>query len=280
MVQTRGDSGKHRNKRPNKRKVFQSAYCLRHGCGGYISECMQCYIMRWLAGYRRLWQEESNWWLSTIPILNVFGRLERRGREGKGKGEKRYGAKRKLSPSCSHVTQKAADGCVKTTACVKTQGGQNKLCTWTLKFPIKNLDMNSESGVQRSSITAALQRCGWGACFSHLSETVRLRGAERLVGQLQHLLRTLQGLGAGAQLTLIRTPTLSQTEHACKRSQVCQENNWAAVFAAEVMASFESHGSVLRLQRPQCSYLFIHFWFIDTDLRRSFKQQLVLILLL
>lgn len=43
----------------------------------------------------------SNGWLSTIPILNVFGRLER-SREGKEK--KRYGAKRKLSwsPSCCH----------------------------------------------------------------------------------------------------------------------------------------------------------------------------------
>lgn len=44
--------------------------------------------MRWLVGYRRLWQKGSNGWLSTIPILNVFGRLERRSREGKEKKRK------------------------------------------------------------------------------------------------------------------------------------------------------------------------------------------------
>lgn len=38
----------------------------------------------------------------------------------------------------------------------------------------------------------------------YLRESFRLRGAQRLIGQLQQLLRALQGFGAGAQLTLER----------------------------------------------------------------------------
>lgn len=37
---------------------------------------------------------------------------------------------------------------------------------------------------------------------SYLSESFCLRGAQRLVGQLQQLLWTLQSFGTGAQLTL------------------------------------------------------------------------------
>lgn len=39
----------------------------------------------------------------------------------------------------------------------------------------------------------------------YLSETVGLGGAQRLIGQLQQLLRALQGLGTGTQLTLRKT---------------------------------------------------------------------------
>lgn len=38
----------------------------------------------------------------------------------------------------------------------------------------------------------------------YLHKSVRLRRAQRLIGQLQKLLRALQGFGAGAQLTLER----------------------------------------------------------------------------
>lgn len=54
-------------------------------------------------------------------------------------------------------------------------------------------------GRQCSSITVVVE------LVRYLSEPVRLRGAERVVGQLQQLLRTLQGFGAGTQLTLSET---------------------------------------------------------------------------
>lgn len=46
----------------------------------------------------RLGEKGNNGWLCTIPILNVFGRLERRSREGKGKGEIRSEEKTELEP--------------------------------------------------------------------------------------------------------------------------------------------------------------------------------------
>lgn len=76
---------------------------------------------------------------------------------------------------------------LKITASVTTQEGQIKLHLWTLKSSMKNSAMNSEEGEECSSNTAE-QVCTWVRCVSHLSETVRLRGAEGLVGQLHQLL--------------------------------------------------------------------------------------------
>lgn len=84
-----------------------------------------------------------------------------------------------------------------------------------------------------------------GRSVSYLGEAVRLGGTERLVGHLQQLLRTLQGFGAGAQLTLRKTWNRSQTEYGvCKLS-----HNGTIMFSVELAASFESHGCILRLQR-------------------------------
>lgn len=85
---------------------------------------------------------------------------------------------------------------------------------------------------------------------SHLSEAVRPRGAQRLIGQLQQLLRTLQGFGAGAQL-ILREKNKTRTERSTsvKCSRLFQYNE-AAVLPAEakeVEASFESHSRVLGL---------------------------------
>lgn len=46
-------------------------------------------------------EEGSDGRLCTVPILNVFGRLERRSREGKGKGEIRSEEKTELEPIMS-----------------------------------------------------------------------------------------------------------------------------------------------------------------------------------
>lgn len=117
-------------------------------------------------------------YLSLMSLAAWRGEAQR----GKGKKEERHGAKRELSrsPSCCHSTQKAAGGHVKITASMTAQGGQ-----------IKSY-VDTEIHIKRhSSMTV-----------SYLSKTVRLRGAERLIGHLQKLLWTLQGFGAGAQLTL------------------------------------------------------------------------------
>lgn len=68
-----------------------------------------------------------------------------------------------------------------------SQEGQIKSCIWTLEFtvnhfPFKTSVMNNEQGEQCSSIAA-----GEGS-VSYLIEPVRLRGAERLISQLQQLL--------------------------------------------------------------------------------------------
>lgn len=91
---------------------------------------------------------------------------------GKGKKEERHGAKRELSwsPSSCHLTQKAAGGCVKITASMTAQGGQ-------IKSYVDTEIRIIAGGKRRSSMTV-----------SYLSETVRLRGAERLIGHLQKLL--------------------------------------------------------------------------------------------
>lgn len=45
MVQTREDSGKHKDKR----LFFHSAYCLQNGCGGVVNACTLHYEMtQWL----------------------------------------------------------------------------------------------------------------------------------------------------------------------------------------------------------------------------------------
>lgn len=64
----------------------------------------------------------SNGWLSTIPILNVFGRLERRSREGMEK-ERRDTERRENWVVAHHVViqhleQKLTGGCVKITVLV------------------------------------------------------------------------------------------------------------------------------------------------------------------
>lgn len=80
------------------------------------------------------------------------------------------------------------------------------MCVVTeIHHPSLQLLKNSE---QRGSVRAR-QHCAGGrggAGVGYLAETVRLRGAQRLVGQLQQLLRTLQGFGTGAQLTLRKSP--------------------------------------------------------------------------
>lgn len=79
-----------------------------------MSERMHRYMMGWLWLQEAETKKGSNGRLSTIPILNVFGRLERRsGEVEKGKKKKRYRAKTKLSPSCGHGRQNAAAGCVR-----------------------------------------------------------------------------------------------------------------------------------------------------------------------
>lgn len=92
--------GKHRDKRV---ESFHRAYCLWNGCGGYRFECMHATFIRWLAGYRRLWQKESNGLLSTIPILNVFGRLERRSTERERKKKRRDTERRENWVGAHHV---------------------------------------------------------------------------------------------------------------------------------------------------------------------------------
>lgn len=84
----------------------------------------------------------------------------------------------------------------------------------------------------------------------HLVEAVRLRGAQRLIGQLQQLLRALQGFGAGAQLILggakRETKEKHRGVHLLDSHDYFQHNE-----AAVLPASFESHSPVPRPQSPE-----------------------------
>lgn len=70
-------------------------------------------------------------------------------------------------------------------------------------------------------VILAEQVCACKEGPGHLRETVRLRRAQRLIGQFQQLLRALQCLGTSAQLTLRKqTNTCSQAQHSRTIPQV------------------------------------------------------------
>lgn len=58
------------------------------------------------------------------------------------------------------------------------------------------------------------------AVDSYLGETIGLGGAQRLIGQLQQLLRTLQCFGTGAQLTLTANTHTHTESHLLTRTYI------------------------------------------------------------
>lgn len=168
----------------------------------WLDSLNACMVTIWdeLNGYRMLQKKGSNGGLSTIPILNVFGRLERRSREGKGKGEIRSEEKTESGPiMLSLDTQKkVAGGCVKITGSTTPREGQIKIIRMDSELHQQSLKNNETVSGGNSGAAWDQQQPG----SVYLSEAVRLGGAQRLIGQLQQLLGTLQGFGAGAQLTL------------------------------------------------------------------------------
>lgn len=166
--------------------------------------------MKWLSGYYDK-REAMDGWVLYLSLMSLAA--WRRSREGKEKRDTERREKLSCSPSCRHLTQNVAAGCVKITGSMTPREGQVKIIYtcghWISPSAIKTWRYKTEGN---SAAAWHQQRSGVG----YLVETVRFRGAHRLIGQLQQLLWTLQGLGAGAQLTLRKVQNQqSNMSHVC-----------------------------------------------------------------